>query len=375
MVDRALKTKQSQRWVVKVGSSLLTANGKGLDHQAIGSWVAQMAWLRDQGVEIVLVSSGAVAEGMARLGLSERPTDMHELQAAAAVGQMGLVHAYEAYFAQHGYHTAQILLTHDDLSNRRRYLNARNTLMTLLKNGVVPVVNENDTVVTDEIRFGDNDTLGALVVNLSQADLLVILTDQQGMYEEDPRTNPEAKLIKQAKASDPRLSQMAGGSVGGLGRGGMITKVNAALLASRSGAHTMVVDGREADVLRKIRHGKDVGTWFLPEHEPIAARKQWLAGHLRMRGTIVLDAGAVEVLKRSGSSLLAVGVKAVEGAFDRGEMVVCVDEQGARIACGLVNYSAVAVAKIKGLPSDKIESVLGYMDEPELIDRDNLVLV
>ena len=325
----------AKRWVVKIGSALLTNDGRGLDHAAIAGWVDQMARLRQQGVELVLVSSGSVAEGMNRLGMAARPDELHRLQAAAAVGQMGLVQTYEACFKQHQMHTAQILLTHDDLSNRKRYLNARGTLGALIDWGVVPVVNENDTVVTDEICFGDNDTLAALVANLVVADALIILTDQEGLFESDPRKNPDAVLVSEAPAEDLRLDEMAGGG-GVLGRGGMATKVRAARLAARSGAATVIASGREADVLLRVKSGENLGTLLTPECSPQAARKQWLAGHLKARGTLVLDAGAVKVLRDSGRSLLPVGVKQVTGDFSRGEMVLCVDEQGRVVARGLV---------------------------------------
>ena len=311
-----------RRWVVKIGSALLTNNGQGLDHQAIAGWVEQIAKLQDEDLEVVLVSSGAVAEGVARLGWPRRPTLIHELQAAAAVGQMGLVQAYESKFQQFGRHTAQVLLDHDDLSSRERYLNARSTLNTLLALGVVPVVNENDTVVTDEICFGDNDTLAALVANLVDAQLLVILTDQSGLFAEDPRKNPDASLISRASANDRSLDTVAGGSRGGLGRGGMVTKLQAARLAARSGANTIIAGGRDADVLRKIFAGTDVGTLLVADNAPLVARKQWLAGHLQVRGTLVLDDGAVRVLKEQGKSLLPVGVSALSGEFTRGEMAV-----------------------------------------------------
>lgn len=365
---------KSKRLVVKIGSALLTDNGKGLDLAAMARWVDQMAQLRQQGVELVLVSSGAVAEGMSRLGLKQRPHQMHTLQAAAAVGQMGLVQAYEAQFKRHKFHTAQILLTHDDLSNRKRYLNARNTLLALLELGVIPVVNENDTVVTDEIRFGDNDTLAALVTNLIQADGMIILTDQAGMYERDPREDPTAVIIHEARANDKSLVRMATGSKNGLGRGGMSTKVAAAVLAARSGSFTVIAGGRESDILNRLFAGEQLGTLLTADEEPLAARKQWLAGHLQMRGELVLDEGAVKVLKNSGKSLLAVGVKSVRGQFERGEMVVCLDEAGERIACGLINYSSQATAKIAGQSSDKISTILGYCEEPELIHRDNIVV-
>lgn len=374
MIDR-LQLAQTSRWVIKIGSALLTNDGRGLNADGISAWVEQMARLRKAGKELVLVSSGAVAEGMGRLGWTRRPHAIHELQAAAAVGQMGLVQAYESRFQRFGMHTAQILLTHDDLSSRMRYLNARSTLRTLLGLGVVPVVNENDTVVTDEIRFGDNDTLAALVANLVEADLLVILTDQEGMFDSDPRRHTDAQLLDQVMASDPRLDEMASGGAGSLGRGGMLTKVRAARLAGRSGTSTLVASGRAGDVLDRIAAAETVGTLFVPDREPLLARKQWLAGHLQTRGRLWLDEGAVRVLKESGRSLLAVGVKGVEGDFARGEMVACLDPGGREVARGLVNYSADETRKIHGQPSHRIEELLGYVDEPELIHRDNLVLV
>ena len=365
--------KKSRRWVVKIGSALLTADGSGLDQEAIADWVKQIADLRAQGLEIVLVSSGAVAEGMKRLGWTKRPHTLFEQQAAAAVGQMGLVQAYESCFQQHDIHTAQVLLTHEDLSDRQRYLNARSTLRSLLGLGVVPVVNENDTVVTDEIRFGDNDTLAALVANLIEADALIILTDQQGLFDKDPRTNSDAKLVHEASAEDEALEQMVGGS-GDLGRGGMLTKLRAARLASRSGTATVITHGRTPEVLIQVRAGDEVGTYLQPGQIPLVARKQWLAGHLQLQGKLTLDDGAVKVLRDAGRSLLPVGVVAVEGNFKRGEAVACVDGQGQEIARGLVNYSSEEASKIMGRPSSELESALGYVDEPELIHRDNLVL-
>ncbi|PTQ67670.1 glutamate 5-kinase [Pseudomonas sp. GV071] len=369
------KVTGAQRWVVKIGSALLTADGRGLDRGAMAVWVEQMVALREAGVELVLVSSGAVAAGMSRLGWTSRPSAIHELQAAAAVGQMGLVQAWESSFAQHGRHTAQILLTHDDLSDRKRYLNARSTLRTLVDLGAIPVINENDTVVTDEIRFGDNDTLAALVANLVEADLLVILTDRDGMFDADPRHNPDAQLIYEARADDPALDAVAGGVGGALGRGGMQTKLRAARLAARSGAHTIIVGGAIEQVLARLKSGERLGTLLAPERGLLAARKQWLAGHLQTRGTLQLDAGAVKALLESHKSLLPVGVKSVQGNFRRGEMVVCVDPEGREIARGLANYSAVEAQKIVGQPSDAIERLLGYVDEPELVHRDNLILV
>lgn len=366
---------QKRRWVIKIGSALLTADGKGLDRRAIADWVRQMVTLQDRGLELVLVSSGAVAEGMARLGWQERPKLLHELQAAAAVGQMGLVQAYESQFHNFSRHTAQILLDHDDLSNRKRYLNARGTLQALIRHRVVPVVNENDTVVTDEIRFGDNDTLAALVANLIEADLLVILTDQQGLFDRDPRHDANAQLIGEARSGDPELDKLAGGSSGVLGRGGMLTKLRAAKLAARSGACTLIAGGREPDILLRIGAGAGVGTLLVADQEPIKARKQWLAGQLQVRGVLGLDAGAVRVLREQGKSLLPVGVSSVRGIFTRGDLVSCVDESGREIARGLVNYSADEARKLKGQSSRNIEALLGYCDGQELIHRDNLVLV
>jgi len=373
-MNRAETFQQARRWVIKIGSALLTNDGQGLDAEAIAGWVAQMAQLRQQGIELVLVSSGAVAAGMTRLGWTQRPHAIHDLQAAAAVGQMGLVQTYEQEFQRYGLHTAQILLDHDDLSSRQRYLNARSTLRTLTRLGVVPVVNENDTVVTDEIRFGDNDTLGALVANLVEADLLVIMTDQEGMYDSDPRSNPQAKLLTEISADDCRLDAMAGDG-GSLGRGGMITKVKASRLAARSGANSVIVGGRIDNVLTRLQQGEALGTLMLADQQPQAARKRWLAGHLQTRGMLILDEGAVRVLRQQGKSLLPVGVKQVQGNFTRGEMVVCVAPDGIEIARGLVNYHADEARKIIGKSSDQIEGLLGYMDDEELIHRDNLVLV
>jgi glutamate 5-kinase len=366
---------ESPSWVIKIGSSLLTDEGRGLDNKAINSWVEQIAGLRKQDKNIVLVSSGAVAEGMARMGWKTRPSALHELQAAAAIGQMGLVQAYESCFKQHGIHTAQVLLTHDDLANRERYLNARSTLKTLLALGVIPIINENDTVATDEIRFGDNDTLGALVANLVEADLLVILTDQDGLFTADPRNNPDAELVYEGMASNPDFLKMAGGSGSHLGRGGMSTKITAAQRAARSGAATLITSGRAQQVLLRIAKGETLGTLLLPDSNPMAARKQWLAGRLKVAGMLKLDEGAVKVLKHSGKSLLPVGVTSVAGDFARGEMVACVAPDGTEIARGLVNYDALEAAKICGKASSEIAAILGYIDEPELIHRDNLVLL
>jgi len=372
--SQRVRLQQARRWVVKIGSALLTNDGQGLDQRAMAGWVAQMVRLKQRGIELILVSSGAVAEGMVRMGLRQRPDDVPALQACAAIGQMGLVQAYESHFREHGVRTAQVLLTHDDLSDRQRYLNARSTLGTLMDWGVIAVINENDTVATDEIRFGDNDTLGALVANLVEAEALIILTDQDGMFDRDPRNDPDAVLLPEVRAMDERLLAMAGGG-GKLGRGGMITKVRAARLASRSGCATVIASGRGEDILVRLADGEALGTLLLPDQDRLAARKQWLAGHLQHAGRLVLDAGAVRALREGGRSLLPVGVRQVEGSFLRGEAVACVDEQGRQVAVGLVNYGADEAARIAGQPSERIEALLGYADAPELIHRDNMVLV
>ena len=366
---------QARRIVVKVGSSLVTNQGEGLDTRAISNWAQQIAALRKQGCEVVLVSSGAIAEGMQRLGWKQRPSALHELQAAAAVGQMGLVQVYESCFREHQLHAAQVLLTHADLMDRERYLNARSTLRTLLKLGVIPIINENDTVVTDEIKFGDNDTLGALVANLIEADALIILTDQDGLYTTDPRKSSSATLISQMPAGDTRLEAMAGGSGSHIGRGGMITKVLAAKRAARSGAHTAIASGHEPDVLPRLLRGESIGTLLASTALPLDARKQWLADHLQVSGKVSLDAGAVRALRNEGKSLLSIGVTDVSGEFQRGAVVAILDKNGADIARGLVNYSAEEARRISGKPSSEIETILGYVDEQELIHRDNLVLL
>lgn len=365
----------AQRVVVKVGSSLVTNDGRGLDLKALGRWAAEIAALSRQGKQVVLVSSGAIAEGVARLGWPKRPSAVHELQAAAAVGQMGLVEAYERCFKAHNLKTAQILLTHEDLADRTRYLNARTTLLTLLGLGVIPIINENDTVATAEIKVGDNDTLGALVTNLIDADALVILTDQRGLYDSDPRKNPAAKFIGEYEAGKPELEAMAGGAGSSVGTGGMYTKIIAAKRAARSGASTVIASGREEAVLTRLAQGEPIGTQLSAGTTRIAARKQWLADHLQVRGTLTLDAGAVAALCGKHTSLLPIGVAAVEGEFLRGEMVRCIGPDGAEVARGLVNYDAGDARRIARLPTSQIEAVLGFVDEPELIHRDNLVLL
>lgn len=363
----------AKRLVVKVGSALVTNNGSGLDLNAIGDWARQIATLREQGREIILVSSGAVACGVQRLGWGRRPKTVHEKQAAAAVGQAGLVEAYEAAFNKHKLRTAQILLTHDDLADRKRYLNARSTLSTLLGLGVIPIINENDTVITDEIKFGDNDTLGALVANLIEADALIILTDQQGLYTADPRKDPNATLIQEAAAGDKSLETMAGGAGSQVGTGGMITKVIAAKRAARSGAHTAIASGRESNPIIRLAAGEAMGTLLVSQTQPLAARKQWLADHLQLAGKLMLDAGAITALK-AGKSLLPIGVVAIEGEFERGAAVACISPGGQEVARGLSNYGSGEGRLIARKTTSEIESILGYLDEPELIHRDNLIL-
>jgi len=365
----------TRRWVVKIGSALLTRDGQGFDRSVLTPWADQVTGFLDRSGELVLVSSGAVAEGMTRMGWTRRPKSLHQLQAAAAVGQMGLIQAYEACFRKRGIHAAQILLTREDLADRERYLNARSTLLSLLRLRVIPVVNENDTVATDELRFGDNDTLAALVANLIEADLLVLLTDQAGLFDRDPRFAPDAELIAEARVDNIRLDSAAGGSTSGFGLGGMVTKVRAARLAARSGTATIIAPGQSHEVLRRIDAGEPVGTLLTPVQGPQVARKRWLAGQLQVRGTLTLDAGAVYALQRLGRSLLAVGVDEVRGDFQRGEVVACVDEQGREIARGLINYNALETSRIKGRPSTRFEAILGYLDGEELIHRDNLVLL
>lgn len=373
MSNSRQKLTGARRWVIKLGSALLTNNGCGLKSESLDVWVAQVARLKEMGVDVVLVSSGAVAEGISRLNWSHRPNTVHELQAAAAIGQMGLIQSYEYSFQKYGLHTAQILLTHDDISNRKRYLNARSTLRTLIDLNVIPVVNENDTVATDEIRFGDNDTLAGLVANLIEADLLVILTDQAGLYDTDPRFNADAGLINEARAGDPILETHCGeGSA--LGRGGMLTKLRAAATAAKSGADSVIASGLEDEVLLRIARGEVLGTYLKADRIPVTARKQWLASHKHINGRLTLDDGAVSVLVEKGKSLLAVGVTAIEGNFIRGEIVSCLDQHGREVARGLINYGADEVRKIIGQPSEKIEQLLGYVDEPELIHRDNLIV-
>lgn len=366
----------ARRVVVKVGSSLVTNEGHGIDEAAIASWAAQIAALRTLGKEVVLVSSGAIAEGIKRLGWSKRPTNIDELQAAAAVGQMGLAQVYETQFAKHNIVTAQILLTHADLADRERYLNARSAMFTLLRLGVVPVINENDTVITDEIKVGDNDTLGALVANLIEADALVILTDQAGLFTADPRKDAAAELIQTAPAGLLALEQMAGGAGSAVGTGGMLTKVLAAKRAKSSGAHTVIASGREANVLPRLASGERIGTELKAELALLTARQQWLADHLKLRGQIVLDAGAVKAVREGGKSVLPIGVLRVTGVFERGDVIACVDESGAAIARGLINYNHIDAARIARHSSEQFAQLLGRdADEAELIHRNNLVLV
>ncbi|MBT5330982.1 MAG: glutamate 5-kinase [Porticoccaceae bacterium] len=365
----------SGRWVIKIGSAVLTNDGLGLDQSRIEDWVKDISILRENGHQVVLVSSGAVAEGLVRLGWNNRPSTVHELQAAAAVGQTGLVQAYETEFAKYGIRTAQILLTADDLSDRQRYLNARSAIQSLIQLGVIPIVNENDTVGTEEIRFGDNDTLAGLVCNLVEADRLLILTDRQGLYDSDPRSNTDAKLVSEGRAGDPALESMAGSSSGKLGRGGMTTKLRAAALAARSGTCCLIASGREQGIISRISQGEQLGTLLTAGENPVGARKQWLAGQLQVQGQLVLDDGAVKVLSKSGRSLLPIGVAEIRGNFVRGDLVSCVDQLGRELARGLVNYNSDESSRIIGKASSEIAEILGYCDDEELIHRNNLVLM
>jgi glutamate 5-kinase len=372
-MDQKVKTNM-RRIVIKIGSSLITNEGRGLNSEGILDWTQQISKLHARGCEVVLVSSGAVAEGMVRLGIGTRPRLIHDLQAAAAVGQMGLIRAYEDAFRAHRLLTAQILLTHDDLSDRTRYLNARSTLQTLIKLSVIPIVNENDSIATDEIRFGDNDTLAALVANLIEADTLIILTDQDGLYTEDPRVNPEAQIIEVARSGDPSLEAMASGNGSHVGSGGMITKLRAAKRAARSGTTTIIANGFAQAALTKLYAGNAIGTRLTAPKTVIAARKQWLSNHLKVRGSITLDAGAITAITTNRKSLLPIGVLGVEGAFQRGDVIACKSETGNTVALGLTNYNSTETDKIKGRPSELIEKLLGYATDRELINRDNLAL-
>jgi len=377
MSDATHLLKDAKRIVVKVGSSLVTNEGRGLDEQAIGEWCRQIAELMrsPEKREIIMVSSGAIAEGMKRLGWATRPHEVHELQAAAAVGQMGLVHMYETKLRQHGLGSAQVLLTHADLADRERYLNARSTLNTLLAHHVLPVINENDTVVNDEIKFGDNDTLGALVANLVEADALVILTDQAGLFTADPRKDTSATLVQQAQAGDPALEAMAGGAGSSIGRGGMLTKILAAKRAAGSGASTVIAWGREPDALLRLCAGESIGTLLVAPTQKQQARKQWMADHLQLRGSMLIDDGAVNKLTREGKSLLPIGMHSVKGEFSRGDVIAICDLEGVELARGLANYASAECRLLCKKPSSEIEKLLGYVAEPEMVHRDNLVLM
>ena len=374
MTDYRNTIQNSKRWVVKIGSALMTGNGTGLEAATVRKWSDQIAELTRQGIDVVVVSSGAVAAGINILQWAERPTAVSDLQVAAAVGQKGLIQIWDHSFQPHDIHTAQVLLTHEDIVDRKRYLNARSTLKRLIELDVIPIINENDTVSTEEIRFGDNDSLAGLVANLIEADMVVLLTDQEGLFNKDPRHNTDAELITEAKAGDPKLIPYAGKG-GALGRGGMLTKLRAAEIASRSGAHTVIANGNTENCLSKIRQGESIGSLLYSDQAPLAARKQWLAGHKNINGSVILDDGAVTVLQTGGKSLLAVGVTRVDGNFKRGEIVSCCDSQGREIARGLINYDAAATRKLIGLPSHRFQEVLGYVDEPELIHRDNMVVM
>ncbi len=367
--------RDARRLVIKVGSTLVTNEGKGLDQQAIGEWCRQMSALVREGREVIMVSSGAIAEGMKRLGWATRPHEIHELQAAAAVGQMGLAHIYETQLRAHGLGSAQVLLTHADLADRERYLNARSTLLTLLQHGVLPVINENDTVVNDEIKFGDNDTLGALVANLVDADALVILTDQKGLFTADPRRDPSATFVHHARAGDPTLEEMAGGTGSSLGKGGMITKILAAKRAAGSGASTVIAWGRETDVLLRLVQGEAIGTLLVAPTQKQQARKQWMVDHLQLRGAVTIDAGALVKLSQEGKSLLPIGMTGVQGDFSRGDVIAIRAPDGREMARGLANYASAEARLLCRKPSTDIETLLGYVAEPEMVHRDNLVLL
>ena len=374
MTSAATLLRDARRIVVKVGSSLVTNDGRGLDEAAIGEWCRQMAVLAAEGREVIMVSSGAIAEGMKRLGWTTRPHEIHALQAAAAVGQMGLAHIYETKLRENGLCSAQVLLTHADLADRERYLNARSTLLTLLQHKVLPVINENDTVVNDEIKFGDNDTLGALVANLVEADALVILTDQKGLFTADPRKDPAASFVHEARAGDPALEAMAGGAGSSLGRGGMITKILAAKRAAGSGASTVIAWGREPDALLRLARGESIGTLLVAQTQKQQARKQWMADHLQLRGSVVVDAGAADKLCAEGKSLLAIGMTSVEGEFSRGDVIAIRDDAGTEIARGLANYASAEARLICRKSSSEFENLLGYTAEPEMVHRDNMIL-
>ncbi len=374
-MSRAQYTKEAKRWVIKIGSALLTKDGRGLDYAAIEDWSEQIAQLRKQGIEIILVSSGSVAEGMSRMGWSKRPTELAELQAAAAIGQTGLIEAYENQFKKHGIQAAQILLTHDDISNRKRYLNARNTLRALLKFKALPIINENDTVALEEMRLGDNDTLAALAANLIEADLLVILTDQEGLFDKDPRHNDDAKLISEDSANNTDLLKFVGDISTSLGSGGMGTKLTAAKRAAHSGCATVIASGRVEKVLQRLAQGKKIGTLLKPEQTQITARKQWIAGQVQVCGTLILDQGASQAIQKNGTSLLPVGIEKSEGTFDRGDVVDCKNNDGDIIARGVVNYSHNEVRQLYKTPSKQISNILGYAGEAEIIHRDNLVVL
>ncbi len=366
--------KSTKRWVIKIGSALITDNGCGLKHDNLDNWVNQISTLRERGIDIVIVSSGAVAEGLTRLNWKNRPNIIHKLQAAAAVGQMGLIQAYETCFQKYNKQTAQVLLTHDDISNRTRYLNARTSLNTLLQLGVVPIVNENDTVATDEIRFGDNDTLAGLVANLIDAELLVLLTDQNGLYTSDPRKDSSAELIEQAKADDESLEKYAGDS-SNYGRGGMLTKLKAASIASKSNTQTIIASGNESSILLKIANSEKVGTLLTTSKDTLQAKKQWLANQAYLKGRVTIDSGAVTAIIKSGKSLLPIGVKSITGEFKRGEIISCIDLDGKEIARGLSNYDSIQATSIMGKSSEEIGELLDCKDEDELIHRDNMILI
>ena len=372
---KKFKFSQAEKIVIKLGSSIVTNDGRGLDEKCLSSLIKQIAILNSHKKQIVLVSSGAIAAGLKKLKIKQRPNALSELQSAAAVGQMDLVQVYERLFSQNNLVAAQVLLTHDDLSDRKRYLNARSTIFNLINKNVIPVINENDTVASEEIRFGDNDSLAAMVANLIEADLLVLLTDQEGLFSSDPRVDNNAKLISQAYVDDNNLDKLASGTKSKIGTGGMVTKIMAARRAALSGAHTIIASGRRVNILENLWNDEDIGTFLQSREFKLVARKKWLADNLKLKGKIYIDQGAEKALVAQGKSLLVAGVVKVTGTFDRGEVIQCVNESGSEILKGLVNYNSEEVKKIIGVSSDKIEAILGYVNESSLIHRNNMIII
>jgi len=364
-----------KRWVIKIGSSLVTKSSTGLNIKNIKDWAGQINELIDQNINVIIVSSGAIAEGMNRLNLVKRPSSSSRLQALAATGQMGLIQAYEVAFKKYNILTAQMLLTHEDLSNRARYLNAKNTLNNLMQYNIIPIINENDTVSTDEIKFGDNDTLASLVANLSGAEKLIILTDQDGLYTNDPRKVKDSKLIKSISVLDKKLNKYAGPSNNILGRGGMITKISAAKKAAKSNTQTIIANGIKKNILINILNNQDyIGTTIYNKNLAINSKKQWIANSLKIKGKIIVDAGAKKVIKQSGKSLLPVGIKSISGEFKKGDLLAICSSNNIEIATGLTNYGSNELAKIIGMSTARIKKEFGIIDSEVVIHRDNMIL-